>query len=105
MNLHQADVPCPEAAICQTCRCAAEDDVCWPGERASEEALRSLCSRLRDLTRHTVWVCAGCDECEPTPGVRRSLPMPCTDKSPSMNGSNVVEWSDIRKLIQEVEAR
>lgn len=33
----ESQLPCPEAAVCQHCRCAVEDDVCFPAERVDAE--------------------------------------------------------------------
>jgi hypothetical protein len=30
-------ISCPDAAVCQRCPCADEDDVCFPGERMGAE--------------------------------------------------------------------
>lgn len=30
--------PCPDALVCQSCPCAGEDDVCFPEERARQDA-------------------------------------------------------------------
>lgn len=38
--------------------------------------------------RHVVWVCAGCDDCEPMNG-GEPTGLPCRD-SPSMDGAEVV---------------
>lgn len=38
--------------------------------------------------RHVVWVCAGCDDCEPVDG-SEPTGLPCVD-SPSMDGAGVV---------------
>lgn len=40
---------CPDDAVCQTCPCAGEDDVCFPGERlrAERDALRAERDKLR----------------------------------------------------------
>ena len=43
---------CPDAATCQTCSCAGEDDVCFPGERLRAE--RDLVIAERDLYRETL---------------------------------------------------
>ncbi len=41
---------CPDAEVCQTCPCASEDDVCFPGERlrAELEAAHSERDRLKE---------------------------------------------------------
>lgn len=47
----------------------------------------------RVVKRHIVWLCAGCDQCEPA-GVEDKSSMPCTN-SPSSNGGVVVEVKDL----------
>ena len=54
----------------------------------------------RDVERHLVWVCCGCEECDPTDGGPRSS-TPCD--GPSMNGMEVVAASDFDALRAEVE--
>lgn len=49
----------------------------------SQQTNESLAAR-----RHVVWVCAGCDDCEPTDG-GEPTGLPCVD-SPSMDGAEVV---------------
>lgn len=45
---------------------------------------------VRGEKRYLVWVCEGCDSCDPPDGSERS-PFPCTHESPSVNGMWVVQ--------------
>lgn len=50
------------------------------------------------MKRYIVWVCQGCDWCEPPDGSPR-MTGPCTDTSPSMSGAEVVITADLRAAI------
>ena len=50
-----------------------------------------------NVERHIVWVCAGCDKCQPLNGSEPQR-TPCTDTSPSMNGAEVVLAEDYDRL-------
>lgn len=47
--------------------------------------------------RHIVWICAGCDRCQPLDGSERQG-YPCTDTSPSMDGAEVVRADDYDRV-------
>lgn len=53
---------------------------------------------MTDVRTHIVWICAGCDDCEPQDG---SAPAdyPCVD-SPSLNGALVVEAEPVADLLE-----
>lgn len=54
------------------------------------------------VERHIVWVCCGCDACQPLDGSDRQS-YPCTDTSPSMDGAEVVRAEDYDRLRAEID--
>lgn len=54
------------------------------------------------LDRYLVWVCAGCDTCEPLDGSERSR-YPCSD-SPSSDGAEVVLATEHDALVDHLTA-
>jgi hypothetical protein len=48
----ESDTPCPHADVCEWCPQAADDDVCFPIERAQFEHERAM----RNLDRAIFWI-------------------------------------------------
>lgn len=53
------------------------------------------------MKRYIVWVCQGCDACEPPDGSPR-MTGPCTDTSPSMDGAEVVIVAELREQLERL---
>lgn len=50
------------------------------------------------LKQYRVWVCHGCDICEPLDAPRTD-PMPCTETAPSTDGADVVIATELAAAV------
>lgn len=52
---------------------------------------------MTEVRRYIAWLCEGCEACGPSDGSPR-ITGPCTDRSPSLNGAEVVRAEDYDAL-------
>lgn len=77
---------------------SSSGDLLGEAHQARRMAALAVLNALEATQRYLVWVCGGCDHCDPPDGVERVL-MPCTHRSPSTDGAWVLKLADLRGIL------